>query len=512
MSISYLGILLILLLGWLLRLYNLDFQPLWWDEGYTVYFATLSLPELLTETAHLDHPPLYWMAIKLWGGFAGLSPWSTRFFSVLWGILTVALVYRLARFFLPTWSALVAALFAAFAPFLLWHSREARMYSLVFTIALLSTVLALRLAQSQAKRSAWSLYFLTLAGGALTHYFLILLWPVHTLLWLWRKQQRLLGLGIVAAAIVFSLPWWLFVGANLPGLETDKIAGQSGDLLYQLFRAAGWGTGGGEKPLTLVEFVYRLAGSYSVGYTPGFDSGLPFAGGGATFTIIFLLVLVLAGVIFFLRRALLHHDGIPGWFLVSLLIPLTVAYAIQQFLPFANFIRLIGYVAPLLYIFLAAGVYFIATSVKWQKPIGIGLTLLTVSVLVPSLQAYFPTPWDPTEDYRPLLAALEGGLQTGDALLAEFPWQVGYLRSYLDAPRLIVYYPPLDTWAHNPPLLRAELQNILERHRRLWYPFYQGLPDTLGVRIKRYLDRNFSLVLNQPYGKTNLLLYTVQSS
>ncbi|MBI2845243.1 MAG: glycosyltransferase family 39 protein, partial [Chloroflexi bacterium] len=328
-----LGIFVILLLGWLLRLYNLEFQPLWWDEGYTVYFATLPLPDILKETAQIDHPPLYWIMMKIWGEAAGFGPWSMRVFSAFFGILTVALTYRLSRFFLPTWPAIVASLFSALAPFLLWHSREERMYSLVFTIALFSSVLALRLARGETNRRTWLLYGFTLGVGPLIHYFLTLLWPVHALLWLSQKRERLSGLGVVTAAPILSLPWLLFVLSNLAEAARPEKAGQGGDFLYRLLQAAGWGTGGGQNPLSLVEFSYRLAGSYSVGYQPGSYGDFPSNAQSYTFAIIFLIIVMFAGVFFFLRRAILHHDGVSAWFLGAFFLPLAVAYAIQQLLP-----------------------------------------------------------------------------------------------------------------------------------------------------------------------------------
>lgn len=508
----------IVLLGWILRIADLGFQPLWWDEGYTVYFATLPIPQLLQETAKLDHPPLYWLATKFWGWAAGFSPWSIRFFSALWGTLAIALTYRLARFILPAWEAAIAALFFAGGPFPLWHSREARMYSLTIALALLSGILALRLAgrpPAIAKRPLWFAYWGSLAIGPLVHYFLLLLLPVHGLLWFSQSRLRRRGLVAVGAAAVFSVPWLLFVWANLPKNLTTRLTTQSGqtiplgELLYRLVRAAGWGTAD-EQAVAPGEFLYRLGGSYTVGYIPGFDSSTPFTGPGATFAILVFISLALTGAFFLARRASLKHDWIAGWLLIWLFLPVAGAYLIQTVLPFHNFIRLIGFVTPVLYITAASGLTLLSSRGKTGQGVAGVLGFLSLVLLFPFLQAYYTTPWDPSEDYRPLIQELASDLQPGDALLAEFPWQVGYLQSYLDSPLLTVYYPPLDIWAHNPPLLRAELENMLKIHGRLWYPFYQGLPDTLGVRIKRYLDRNFYLALDQPFGKTNLLLYAAQ--
>ena len=52
-------LILVVLLGLALRVARLDFQPLWWDEGYSVWFATHPLGQMAALTAEDSHPPLY---------------------------------------------------------------------------------------------------------------------------------------------------------------------------------------------------------------------------------------------------------------------------------------------------------------------------------------------------------------------------------------------------------------------------------------------------------------------
>ncbi|MEZ4556700.1 MAG: hypothetical protein R2854_09695 [Caldilineaceae bacterium] len=48
-----------------LRVLRLNWQPLWWDEGYSIYFATEPLARMLNLTAHDIHPPLYYALLHL---------------------------------------------------------------------------------------------------------------------------------------------------------------------------------------------------------------------------------------------------------------------------------------------------------------------------------------------------------------------------------------------------------------------------------------------------------------
>ena len=57
---------LLVVAGALLRALRLTWQPLWWDEGYSVYFATEPLARMVALTAQDIHPPLYYALLHWW--------------------------------------------------------------------------------------------------------------------------------------------------------------------------------------------------------------------------------------------------------------------------------------------------------------------------------------------------------------------------------------------------------------------------------------------------------------
>ena len=132
----------LLLLGLAIRVQRLDFQPLWWDEGYSVWFSTHAVRDMIALTARDIHPPLYYALLHAWIALFGPAPISLRLFSVFASLPAIALIYVAARRLLPqarpaiTSPALVAALLVAFNPFHLYYSQEIRMYGLVGTLAL----------------------------------------------------------------------------------------------------------------------------------------------------------------------------------------------------------------------------------------------------------------------------------------------------------------------------------------------------------------------------------------
>ena len=57
------ALLIVVLSALILRLARLGFQPLWWDEGWSLYFATSDVRSMLELTAVDIHPPLYYLLL-----------------------------------------------------------------------------------------------------------------------------------------------------------------------------------------------------------------------------------------------------------------------------------------------------------------------------------------------------------------------------------------------------------------------------------------------------------------
>ena len=85
------------LLAFALRAHRLGELSLWYDEGWSVHLARLTpwraLPQIWS-SGH-THPPLYYLLLGMWQALAGPSEFSMRFLSLGFGVLTVAVAYRL---------------------------------------------------------------------------------------------------------------------------------------------------------------------------------------------------------------------------------------------------------------------------------------------------------------------------------------------------------------------------------------------------------------------------------
>ena len=141
---------------------RLEWQPLWWDEGYSVYFATEPLAQMLRLTAQDIHPPLYYALLHLWlVAFGSASPLFLRLFSVLIGLLCLPAIWWLARLLYPSRArvALWALLLLALSPIHIFYSQEVRMYGLEMLLGMVSTGFFWRLATGDwgSGTGEWSL-------------------------------------------------------------------------------------------------------------------------------------------------------------------------------------------------------------------------------------------------------------------------------------------------------------------------------------------------------------------
>ena len=128
-------ILALLLLAFGLRVWNLPAQSIWWDEAFTWQTTSHGLANFWRMLLTGDrNPPLYFVSVAVWGGFAGWSEFSLRYVSVAWSMVGVALLLNLAKRLYNAAAGLWALALAAIAPALVVYAQEARMYAAFFAL------------------------------------------------------------------------------------------------------------------------------------------------------------------------------------------------------------------------------------------------------------------------------------------------------------------------------------------------------------------------------------------
>lgn len=217
-------LILCLLIATCLRLFRLEGQSLWADEGLQYFIASAPTLEALWEriAQRTFHPPLSFLLSHV---FLRLhhSDFFLRLPSVLFGVGSVWLAYRLVRKLTSVSVALVAVWVFAISPLHIWYSQEARMYAPLLFIALLST-LCLVWAVETRRWYWWGGYACTLVLGLYVHVFIVLQIMVHglwLLLWFRHAWWAYCVTGMVTAGLAFPIihPWLMYVLRRVsPGL------------------------------------------------------------------------------------------------------------------------------------------------------------------------------------------------------------------------------------------------------------------------------------------------------
>lgn len=230
----YLLLSLILIAGLVLRFYhNLDIS-LWHDEAFSALLIKYPWSEMIHRIGLDVHPPIYYIALRLWSYLFSDSLFALRGFSVFFGLATAVASYGFVKTaFKSEKAAIIAALLVAVSPFQIQYATEARMYTFGAFLAVLAAYFLVKaLSKQQASPSLeirnWKLeitgyyvlFGLTSGLAALTHYYLLftvaalcfyaLCWHIYHYRTSFRKYYLLLT-AYVLTALVFA-PWlkWFF--------------------------------------------------------------------------------------------------------------------------------------------------------------------------------------------------------------------------------------------------------------------------------------------------------------
>ena len=97
MKKSWVVVLILTFVAFVLRVYQLDAVSLRGDEAFTVIFVQRTWEGLWKGISTVEpNPPLMYLALRAWVAVAGASEFVTRYFSVFFGVLCVPMIYRLA--------------------------------------------------------------------------------------------------------------------------------------------------------------------------------------------------------------------------------------------------------------------------------------------------------------------------------------------------------------------------------------------------------------------------------
>jgi uncharacterized membrane protein len=242
---KYKLLLAIILFGFILRLFQLGDDILWYDEVgvYSVTKVKTFAEIVFIVRSHVMAMPLdyliTWMISHL-----GTSNAILRFPSVVWGTLTLPICYVFFKQLSDTKSALFGTLLLAISPFHIQYSQELRFYASLTFFYILSTYDLLEAIKNPCMKR-WLVFTITTIIGVYFHVYVLLV-LVNGLIWFLfgeralidrQKLFRPLALTSTLILLAFAVGFFTFSGrvtfAN-PFLETGIT------FMQALFTGLGW--------------------------------------------------------------------------------------------------------------------------------------------------------------------------------------------------------------------------------------------------------------------------------
>ena len=216
----------ITLLGFVLRLYRLDSQSIWYDEVFALSVSRFPFAQMHKALIQdLVHPPLHYYVLREWFRAFGFGVFQGRLLSVLFGTLAIVMIYVLADYLFDHRAALLSAVLLAFSQLAVMYSQEARPYAQFLLLYLCCAYLFLR-ALREKRLQIWFGFLCFACLLIYTHYYgFLAIASLFAFGFVQRKtyslsRPRLWG-GISVLAIGYAP--WLFSGVVREALYGEKI-------------------------------------------------------------------------------------------------------------------------------------------------------------------------------------------------------------------------------------------------------------------------------------------------
>jgi uncharacterized membrane protein len=454
---------LILLLGISLRLFHLTYNSLWLDEGFSFWLASKDVRGILEAAVASEDEPLYYIVLHYWM-YLGHSELALRLLSVTCSLVSIILIYEVAKTIFGSSIALVAAFLLSIAPLDVWYSQEIGRFALGNLLAL-GSIYGFIGFLTRRKVIYWMLYVVATVAMMYTFYvsFVIILVQNFYLLFagLWLNRHRDLAVKWVISQMVvlaaFS-PWWpRFVG------QTHHVGGVSlfinaARILKQLGVTV-------EISSISLEYIALLIG---IGVT---------------------VLLILGKPMLALWHRLFKHPYFFAWAVPSYLVVLLVS----GWRPLSSVRLMLIFLPPFL---LAMAVGFSRSDAVVYSRRRLWLTLLVMPTLVALGINYFV---NQKENWRDAAYIVEVNANPGDVILIQ--------PSYCQLP--FGYYYSGNLAYEHADRPEQDLARVVRQYSRIW--FVVGLnhaqyydPDGL---VQRWLDAHGTLLLSLPLTRIDVRLY-----
>lgn len=471
-----------------LRFHAIAAKCLWYDEGLSIAIARMEWGSFISLISRREANMLpYYLLLRGWMHL-GSSEAFIRALSVVAALATIPAIYVLGRRLFGSTAGVVAAALLAVNAFHVRYAQEARSYSLLVLLVVLSSyclVCALASANGTTeRRNYWTAYTACGAVALYVHFFALLVLLAHGLSLLFLPEQgstKKEFLRAVSLIGVLALPIWLFIAR----LRMSPI---------------GWIHRPGAHDIC--EFLLNLSG----------NAGVP----------LLCLYLGASVAVLFNMRALRRMHAEDSWPYLLVLMWFCVPIAVSLGFSFWHPVFLGRYLIiclPAMILFAAAGL-----SLLRPRPLAVAVLGTMVWLSIGGVRAYYVRDFDlEREDFRGVASYVVGRAQPGDAILFHsgkgrfaYEYYAGRRTQY-ESPTIVfpgfgdkvTYHDLLDDVT--PKLLRG----LPGQYRRVWVVFTHNNRGASGKDsdtqlIESVLGEDWNISDQRQFAQIVVYLYTPQ--
>lgn len=489
-------LLLIILVGAILRFYELGAESIWLDEATGIRLSIEGVTTIVKESGTAaTHPPFYFIILHYWMSLFGTSEVAVRSLSAIFGIISILLIYRVGSILFNRKVGLIGGFLLAVSPFQIWYSQEARPYSLLLLLSLLSYLLFIKILREDRKWY-YGCYFITSILLGYTHFYGLFIIASQALFFLlfWGKYrlQRVKLSATVAATIAGLVPLVFLLGQAAAAIA-EKGFWIPEPQLMTILETLAWFAG--SKWLLLVFAALALFGLFSIRRIAG--------RWGWTKPLKSLKSLTLSIKLESIEEELL----LIFWLFVSIIIP----YIESKFMtPIFLFRYMIG-ATPALYLLAARGMGNL--SKKWILSISlIVIVILSSLVLQPYYKYDQKNYWRQTAEFIAANARVESDVlvfstsRTGASYIQNSLYtgvQVPFNYYYTGELQELV----ISTSVDDTEKLAAFVDEASRGKERLWLILSYGGQD---VPIRYYLESRYgseSILIDKEFKGIRVMLF-----
>ena len=111
-------LIIITCLTFFLRIYKISKNELWLDEAYSVIVSQEEIADICENLKHDTSAPVYYFLLHFWMKYFGNTEFSVRFVSLLAAVLSIPVLYLLAKECFNWQAGLISVILFAFVTFI----------------------------------------------------------------------------------------------------------------------------------------------------------------------------------------------------------------------------------------------------------------------------------------------------------------------------------------------------------------------------------------------------------